>query len=100
MVLMLFRPKRRTALWLFNKCFHNLQKETEAIPLQVSLSPPQRKITIVIIITKQAPVYQESELLPEAALHTRKVQLRQGAFHLRHSLTWTSGVEGVVAVLF
>lgn len=84
----------------FHKCFHNLQKKTEALPLQVSLSPPMRKITIVIIIAKQAPVYQEPELLSEAALHTGKVQLSRGAFHLKHSLTWTSRVEGVVVVLF
>lgn len=85
---------------LFNKRFNNLQKETEALPLQVSLSPPTRKTTIVIIIANQAPVYQVFELLSEAALHTRKVQLSRGAFHLKHSLTWTSGVEGVVVVLF
>lgn len=101
MVLMLFSLKRRTAQWLFNKCFPNLQKETAALPFQVSLSPPpRRKITIVIIIANQAPVYPEAELLSEAALHTEKVQLSQGAFHLKHSLTWTSRVEGVVVVLF
>lgn len=84
----------------FHKCFHNLQKKTEAHPLQVSLSPPPRKITIVIITGNQAPVYQQSKLLSEAALHTGKVQLSQGAFHLKHSLAWTSRVEGVVVVLF
>lgn len=101
-VLMLFTLKTRTALWLFNKCFPNLQKETAALPFQVSLSPPppRRKITMVIIIANQAPVYPEAEFLSEAALHTGKVQLSQGAFHLKHSLTWTSRVEGVVVVLF
>lgn len=98
MLLMLFRLKRRTAPWLFHKRSHNLQKTTEALLLQVSLSLRTRKITIVIIIAKQAPVYQE--LLSEAALHTGKVQLSRAAFHLKHSLTWTSGVEGVVVVLF
>lgn len=55
---------------------------------------------MVIIIANQAPVYPEAEFLSEAALHTGKVQLSQGAFHLKHSLTWTSRVEGVVVVLF
>lgn len=52
---MLFRLKKKNSIvaftpLLFNKCSNALQKETEILPLQVSLSQAMRRITIIIII--------------------------------------------------